>query len=57
MRINQWYDVAGQDSEGAILDIYEDYVDVRGIVFKEESDTYINKYYPLAQYRINIKAA
>ena len=57
LRINQWYDVAGQDSEGAILDIYEDYVDVRGIVFKEESDTYINKYYPLAQYRINIKAA
>ena len=57
MRIGKWYDIAGQDSEGAILDIYEDYVDVRGIVFKEDSDTYINKYYPLAQYRINIKAA
>ena len=51
------YGVAGEDSEGAIMDIYEDYVDIRGIVFKESGSEYTNKYYPLAQYRINIKAA
>ena len=57
LKLSSGYDVAGQDSEGAIMDIYEDYVDIRGIVFKEGGDEYINKYYPLAQYRINIKAA
>ena len=51
--------IAGDDSEGAILDIYEDYVDIRGIIFKDLSinNSYINKHYPLAQYRINIPAA
>ena len=57
LKLSEGYDIAGKDSEGAIMDIYEDYVDIRGIIFKEESDTYINQYYPLAQYRINIKAA
>jgi len=56
LKIAPWYEVAGEDSEGAIMDIYEDYVDIRGVVFKD-SNEYTNKYYPLAQYRINIKAA
>ena len=56
LKLSSGYDVAGEDSEGAIMDIYEDYVDIRGIVFKD-SNEYTNKYYPLAQYRINIKAA
>jgi len=51
------YTVAAGDSEGAIMDIYEDYVDIRGIIFKENYEEYKNKYYPLAQYRINIPAA
>ena len=56
LKLSSGYDVAGEDSEGAIMDIYEDYVDIRGVVFKD-SNEYTNKYYPLAQYRINIKAA
>ena len=36
--------------------IYENYVDIRGIVFKEDFGPYINKYLPIAQYRIPIKA-
>ena len=51
------YGVAGEDSEGAIMDIYEDYVDIRGIVFKESGSEYKNKYCPISQYRINIPAA
>jgi len=53
------YGVSLKSSEGAVMDIYEDYVDIRGIMFKNEeinSNKYINKYYPLAQYRIPIKA-
>jgi hypothetical protein len=46
-------DITG--SEGAILDIYDDYVDLRGIIFKtSDSDEYINKYSPIATYRIPI---
>ena len=48
--------IAGMDSEGAIMDIYEDYVDIRGIIFKENTNEYINQYCPIAQYRINIPA-
>ena len=55
LQINSGYFIAHEDSEGAILDIYENYVDIRGVVFKEGSE-YTNKYYPLAQYRINIPA-
>jgi hypothetical protein len=56
LKLSSGYDIAYGDSEGAIMDIYEDYVDIRGVVFKD-SNEYTNKYYPLAQYRINIKAA
>lgn len=51
------YEVAGKDSEGAIMDVYENYVDIRGIIFKENGSEYKNKYYSLAQYRINIPSA
>ena len=57
--VSNEYMIAGDDSEGAMLDIYENYVDIRGIIFKDSSidNNYINKHYPLAQYRINIPAA
>ena len=51
------YEVAGGDSEGAIMDVYEKYIDIRGIIFKENGNNYENKYCPLAQYRINIPAS
>lgn len=47
------------DSEGMIMDIYEDYVDIRGITFKDNlsyKGEYVNKYHPTAQYRIPIPA-
>ena len=44
--------MAGQ-SEGAIVDVYEDYVDIRAIEFKGENDTgYVTRYLPIAQYRL-----
>ena len=51
-----YYDILDMNgSEGAIMDIYDDYVDIRGIMFKQsESDEYINKYLPIATYRIPI---
>lgn len=45
------------DSAGMIMDIYEDYVDIRGVSFKLNDwypGEYINKYHPLGQYRIPI---
>ena len=61
------YGIRGEDSEGAIMDVYEDYIDIRGIFFRHPHDhqeedvtidnkEYINKYYALAQYRIPVKA-
>lgn len=45
--------MAGQ-SEGAIVDVYDDYIVVRGIVFKDEGDEdYTNKYLPIAQYKLD----
>ena len=42
------------ESEGGIIDIYEDYIILRGIVFKKESDEdYTNKYEPIAQYKLD----
>lgn len=42
-------------SEGAIMDVYDDYVDIRGIIFKEYgANEYTNKYCPIATYRIPI---
>ncbi len=44
--------MSGQ-SEGAIIDVYEDYVDVRAITFKDAEDTdYTTKYLPIGQYRL-----
>lgn len=44
--------MAGQ-SEGAIVDVYEDYIDIRAISFKDANDsTYTKKYIPIAQYRL-----
>ncbi len=42
------------ESEGGIVDVYNDYIVLRGIVFKNESDTeYTNKYEPIAQYKLD----
>lgn len=44
--------MSGQ-SEGAIVDVYEDYIDIRAIEFKGADDTdYNTKYVPIAQYRL-----
>jgi hypothetical protein len=41
------------ESEGAIIDVYEDYIDIRAIVFKDTGDTdYSKKYIPIGQYRL-----
>lgn len=52
------YGVSGLDSQGAIMDVYENYVDIRGIIFKDGNlgSGYVNKYIPIAQYRIPIPA-
>lgn len=40
-------------SEGCIVDVYKDYVDIRAIEFKGSGDTtYNTKYIPVAQYRL-----
>lgn len=31
------YDIAGETSEGALMDVYEDYVDIRGVCFKNKN--------------------
>lgn len=42
------------ESEGGIVDVYNDYIVLRGIVFKKESDLdYTNKYEPIAQYKLD----
>jgi hypothetical protein len=42
------------ESEGGIIDVYNDYIVLRGVVFKKESDTeYTNKYEPIAQYKLD----
>ena len=44
--------MSGQ-SEGAIVDVYEDYVDIRAIEFKGQNDSdYVTRYLPIAQYRL-----
>lgn len=41
-------------SEGAIVDIYENYIIVRGISFKSKTDSnYNTKYLPIAQYKLD----
>ena len=55
LKISTGYSVDMKRSEGAIMDVYEDFVDIRGIVFKTSNETnYSNKYCPLAIYRIPI---
>lgn len=40
-------------SEGAIVDVYEDYIDIRAIEFKGANDSnYVTRYLPIAQYRL-----
>lgn len=42
--------MAGQ-SEAGVCDVYEDYVVIRGVVFKDADDTdYVHRYIPVAQY-------
>lgn len=42
------------ESEGAVVDVYENYVDIRGIVFKGPDDSdYVDKYMPIATYRLD----
>jgi predicted phosphodiesterase len=43
------------DSEGAIIDVYDNYIDIRGIVFKEGTSEYTNKYSSIATYRLDTK--
>lgn len=47
-----------KQSEGAVIDVYEDYIDIRGIEFKGKDDTDYNvKYVPIAQYRLHTQPA
>lgn len=47
-RESQYY-----ESEGAIIDVYEDYIEVRGVSFKQNgNDDYKLLYIPCAQYRL-----
>lgn len=42
------------ESEGGIIDVYNDYIVLRGVVFKKEGDVeYTNKYEPIAQYKLD----
>ena len=35
--LKRWYQTAPQDAEGAIMEVYNDYVVIKGIVFKDEN--------------------
>ena len=42
------------ESEGGIVDVYEDSIVIRGIAFKDTNDTtYTNLYLPVAQYKLD----
>ena len=42
------------ESEGGIIDVYDNYIVLRGVVFKKETDAgYTNKYEPIAQYKLD----
>lgn len=44
----------GLESEGGIVDVYEDCIVIRGMVFKDTNDTtYTNLYLPVAQYKLD----
>lgn len=41
-------------SEGGIVDVYENYIVLRGMSFKDDGDTeWVNKYLPVAQYKLD----
>lgn len=41
-------------SEGAIVDVYDNYIVIRGVSFKDKSDSnYTLKYLPIAQYKLD----
>ena len=47
-------DLADACSEGAVVDVYEDYIVIRGMSFKDKSDTtYTLKYLPIATYKLD----
>lgn len=47
-------DASDACSEGAIIDVYEDYIIFKGISFKSKQDTnYNNKYVPIGYYKLN----
>lgn len=49
------YSIDLNRSEGGVMDVYENYVDIRGIVFKtNNSSEYTNKYTPIANYRLYV---
>ena len=44
----------GLESEGGIVDVYDNYIVVRGMVFKDTNDTeYTNLYSPIGQYKLD----
>lgn len=41
-------------SEGGIVDVYDNYIVIRGMVFKDaEDETHVNLYTPIAQYKLD----
>ena len=43
-----------EQSEGAIVDVYKDYIDIRGVTFKDYGDDdYVTRYLPIANYRLD----
>ena len=43
-------------SEGAIVDVYQDYIDIRGVTFKDYGDSdYVTRYLPIATYRLDTR--
>lgn len=48
------WETGGPYSEGAIVEVYEDYIILKGVSFKGRNDEDYNfKYVPLAQYKLN----
>lgn len=44
----------GLESEGGIVDVYDNYIVIRGMVFKDaEDETHVNLYTPIAQYKLD----
>ena len=55
LKIASSYEVDYEASEGGIMDVYKDYVDIRGIRFKSSNEQdYQNKYLPIATYRLYV---